>query len=215
VSQIPDSITPIPGWRLWNLGYKSGQWFLGSVGAWLCGPWWPPRQRMEAVHSYHTNRHPDPAPRKDCQCGLYAWATPERAYPFWDESDVLLPPPSAFGIVAGWGRVIIHERGDWRSQYAYPQRLALHCRYCFDRYHLLLLPAQHVLVDSQPICMCDRHYEDYRSSIPNPRCIRATAVEHELAVSYGIELISPGDAVWGPRRLPPEVVAAIAAAEES
>jgi hypothetical protein len=34
MTRVLDSITPIIGWRLWNLGYVGGQWLLGSVGAW-------------------------------------------------------------------------------------------------------------------------------------------------------------------------------------
>jgi hypothetical protein len=127
----PDYAEPIVGWRLWLVVADGGYLWLESL---LYSTRWSPRRALSAHcishrRCYLCNRaevHTAPthhAPHEDCDCGIYAAASPTTLAPYLDSS---YPGRSSVERVLGqvrlWGTVIECERG-WRAQYAYPDRL--------------------------------------------------------------------------------------------
>jgi hypothetical protein len=109
---------PIVAWRAWSLsGWRNGSHLLLRPVA-RRGPWKPLEPATAGCR--HNPLHDPPA--LDCHCGLHASPT----------LDILRRTrcPAVLGRVALWGRIVEHERG-YRGQFAYPQRLALICQYCF------------------------------------------------------------------------------------
>lgn len=116
VSEIPDLIEPIVGWRCWRV-YNDGS--LAALNAGSYGPEvWPPREAKQATCHKSTYLNPlagrrdhTNGPRESCSCGYYAAKLLSKAQ--WPESNY------AYGRVAMWGKVIEHE-GGFRGEYAYP-----------------------------------------------------------------------------------------------
>lgn len=110
---VPDSITPVVGWRAWRIGDDGALLSLMNSQRWPAG---------RALRATCTSRggHPrtgcscpqDPAPARTCRCGVYAVMrlkdVPGRG------------PNEVIGRVALWGRVVPGDDG-WRGEYAYPQ----------------------------------------------------------------------------------------------
>ncbi len=128
--KVPDSVTPIIGWRYWRMA--AGETLLRS----LTGrhQQWEPGQALRArcrfddvdrsdwryrmVSGFSTEAHP--APSEGCTCGLYAARSLEH-----------LRGQMLFGLhrmvvgqVSMWGKVIPGQHG-YRAEFAYPQRLSV------------------------------------------------------------------------------------------
>lgn len=136
---VPDRITPIVGWRVWQVVGVHGKKRLASqhvtpsawrdrssVGRFV----WTPGKALRAVCEVPKHRHAtcscpiEPAPAASCSCGFYVARSldllPEdylRKRKRWED-------PYVVGRVALWGKVIEHEDG-WRGEYAYPQAIYL------------------------------------------------------------------------------------------
>ena len=119
----PDAITPILGYRLWEVRGEA-----------LCSLWfsaipWAPQQKLRAacyeaqgpfpsaVLKRDRPLHAAPDPR--CRCGLYAASDPEDLPRRWSGTREVI----VCGVVALWGRVLVGERG-WRGEFARPLALS-------------------------------------------------------------------------------------------
>jgi hypothetical protein len=123
--QVPDYVTPIVGWRAWRVLETDDGPRLSSIVFSLL---WQPRTEMRAVcqpfpsrGSAYLARHA--APRRSCNCGIYAGATLVEAEPYLDGySHLGGGAPVVLGRVALWGTVVEAADG-WRASHAYPHEL--------------------------------------------------------------------------------------------
>jgi preprotein translocase subunit YajC len=114
---IPDYISPVVGYRVW-------QWNATGLKSLNGEPWLPGRPlaagcqavargtRVKAVHGAHELPHPN------CTCGVYAAKDPAHLRQFGYEGHGIQ------GEVYLWGTVVEHKLG-WRAQFAYPKSLSL------------------------------------------------------------------------------------------
>lgn len=114
---VPDSITPVIGWRTWRLDSEGRLRSWGSDDLWKPGE--PLRARCRRRRSGHALRRctcpQETAPARRCDCGIYAAQSIEQARKYLGGNGVI-------GRVALWGTVIEHEDGH-RAEYAYPAAL--------------------------------------------------------------------------------------------
>jgi len=142
---IPDSATPVYGFRLWTIERVMAK-LLGTYGPWTvgrnearCESSLTPGYPMITTTSSTTTTKAHPAPDPSCRCGFNALDTWEHlelkaghyggpqvvtfggtstTYPAWVEGNVEdILYPQVPGVAKGWGRVAIHT-GGWRSQFA-------------------------------------------------------------------------------------------------
>jgi len=120
VTDLPDYISPILGYRIW-------QWDVAGLCS-LNGEFWQPGKPLEArckvcdfalwrghhraVHGLHR------APHIKCTCGIYASKSLEHLRECGYERYGI------YGQVSLWGTAVEHQYG-WRAQYAYPRRVFL------------------------------------------------------------------------------------------
>jgi hypothetical protein len=117
--ELAFSTEPILAWRSWSLsGRRDGSELLLRPVAGRARPW-RPMEPAEAVCK-HARLHR--SPHVDCTCGLHGVPDPDELR--------RARHPAVLGRAAFWGRVIEHDHG-LRAQFAYPQRIALVCRFCF------------------------------------------------------------------------------------
>lgn len=117
---IPDYISPVVGYRVW-------QWNATGLNSLNGEPWLPGRALAagcraaargtiigcaKAVHGPHE------LPHWDCTCGVYAAKNLEHLRQFGYEGRGI------HGEVYLWGTVVEHKLG-WRAQFAYPKSLFL------------------------------------------------------------------------------------------
>jgi hypothetical protein len=128
---VPDYVEPVVGWRSWTLARTPDGFRLRSV---IFGTLWEPRHELEAeclarprrrlLHPWH-REPPHEGPSRNCDCGIYAADTAERAGMYLDDRAT---PWSALnrviGLVALWGNVVQCDTG-WRASRAYPVRVFL------------------------------------------------------------------------------------------
>ena len=116
---------PAVGWRTWRVA-------TGPDGAVLEGafsgvPWDPDTTHAVCDRGPSAMPGPHPVPAISCECGLYAFSTPDEALRCLvmspDEIDGGGPPPFVAGAVIGWGRIVQHGRQGWRAQHARPVAL--------------------------------------------------------------------------------------------
>lgn len=129
LTNVPDRITPVVGWRAWKLvpwHAKSDRHALLSLH--FEQPWKPGRP-LTASCDVPQRRHvplsctctPESAPATNCRCGIYAArefqhvAKYVSGAPELDRGEILV-----VGRIALWGRVVEYEDG-WRAEYGYPQ----------------------------------------------------------------------------------------------
>lgn len=124
VSETPDLVDPIVGWRCWEVGYD-GHLIALNAGGGHTSSVWEPRNAKRAVCNRHSNglyfgEAPKPThthgPYDGCSCGFYAAKLLAKAQ--WPSANY------AYGRVAMWGKVIEHE-GGYRAEYAYPVEVIL------------------------------------------------------------------------------------------
>ncbi|MEM4408584.1 MAG: hypothetical protein QXI19_07565 [Candidatus Caldarchaeum sp.] len=108
--ETPFAITPIVGYRVWNVygQYRSPR--LESITLFTLWPFWKPLQAYCYDHWLHS------PPDSRHKCGIYALKSEEDARRWLDR------PGRVLGLVALWGRVLLYERG-YIAQYAYPLAL--------------------------------------------------------------------------------------------
>ncbi len=119
----PDAITPILGYRLWEV--RGGR---------LCSLWfsaipWAPQKKLRAACYEAQGAFPSAVLKRDrplhgapdsrCRCGLYAVSDPEDLPLRWSGTKEVI----VCGVVGLWGRVFVGERG-WRGEFARPLALS-------------------------------------------------------------------------------------------
>lgn len=150
-SRIPRRGRPEIGWRSWRVEWGPDEYrgimtedgvekdfadgsatlhhVVYSPSLVLLSGWrtlWPKREELQACCSLD---RPHFSPDPDCDCGIYAFRSPDSLWPGymraspiqkgWSEGYVV---QRVFGEVYLWGQVIRGTRG-WRSEYAYPRRV--------------------------------------------------------------------------------------------
>ena len=109
IPAIPDYISPIVGYRVWN-------W--DAIGLWsLNGERWFP-DRALASKCPRADHEP---PTDDCSCGVYAAKNYEHLQRMFSTKFV---EDFVHGEVHLWGKVVEHDLG-YRAQFAYPKSLVL------------------------------------------------------------------------------------------
>jgi hypothetical protein len=139
MTQIPDYVTPIVGYRGWRwdssrlLSLNNEPWLPGKPMTAKCTAVMPAAVRIlvaklkdSGMSSHEIERMlaheiirmareqqqvPEhEAPLESCTCGIYAFKAPKK----------LLGAANIYGEVYLWGKVVEHKYG-WRAQYAYPK----------------------------------------------------------------------------------------------
>jgi hypothetical protein len=118
--KIPDYISPVVGYRVW-------QWDADGLKS-LNGEVWFPRQQLSAICKADASgrisglknaaHRASELPYFKCTCGIYAARTVEHIRQ-WGYGKFAVQ-----GEVYLWGRVVEHERG-WRAEFAYPKSFLL------------------------------------------------------------------------------------------
>ena len=104
----PDLVTAVIGFRQWRL--RGTELFpLRAPDRWTRG--------MQVAHC-ERGTHDDPAPAKECTCGIHAWYRPP------PRGASAFTPDFVAGAVALWGHIELHAHG-MRAQYAMIVALAL------------------------------------------------------------------------------------------
>jgi hypothetical protein len=184
-SPVPDlavetASEPVVAWRAWALtGDRDGGAAMLRPVAGRSRPW-RPREVAEATCKsarFHQAPHPG------CSCGLHG----THGFEILRKTRC----PAAFGRVAMWGRVIEHDHG-YRAQFAYPQRLALVCQFCFWLWGPLAEAPQHVgwFPRNDLIPFCDRHLSvAVRFGLRPRRVLAAPEVEQALRDAYAVDVL--------------------------
>lgn len=121
-SGMPERMRQVPvvGWRTWRVGTSAG----GAVleGPFSGVPWDPQTTHAGCPRSPSGRAGPHTVPATSCECGLYAFSTPDEALRYLvmqpDEVDEGAPVPVIAGAVIGWGRIVQHGSQGWRAQHA-------------------------------------------------------------------------------------------------
>src|SRR6266550_4426072 len=169
--EIPLSIEPVLGWRVWRLTRVRGELRLQAL---VHPDTWTPKEATAARCSLASH---EGAPLESCTCGYYAASSVENLA----AAGVFDRRVGVIGAIAMWGTVIEHARGA-RSEYAYPARLRLVCSPCLQE-GVIVDPVSGV-PDACLIPLCGRHWRS-RGHGQSP----ASAVQEELLATYGVELL--------------------------
>jgi preprotein translocase subunit YajC len=120
MTDVPDYISPILGYRIW-------QWDVAGLCS-FNGEFWQPGKWMEArckIYDFALWRGhqravhgPHRAPLMKCTCGIYAHKSLEHVREHGYQRSRI------HGQVSLWGTVVEHQQG-WRAQYAYPKSFFL------------------------------------------------------------------------------------------
>lgn len=147
VVEVPVSIEPVLGWRVWRLDEDGGTFSLASMTR---PDRWAPGTPFLGTCEF--GKHRDPAPDESCSCGIYAATSPEELA----RAAVLSSSVAAVGAIAMWGTVVEHARGA-RSKFAYPSRLRLVCSTCLGAGRGAVDPTVVVGSGSTLLPLCARH----------------------------------------------------------
>lgn len=133
VTEIPDLLEPITGWRLW---FVTNGLRLRSLTSSL--PLWHPETPPARAKCGCGVRHPE-APAWEGHCGIYALKSRQLLGDFGGRyisnfSEFRLHG-LVFGRVALWGRVIEHKNG-YRAELAWP--ISVSDRRIAETYHVQL-----------------------------------------------------------------------------
>jgi hypothetical protein len=175
--ELPLSIDPVRGWRVWRLSRIGGRLVLRSI---THDASWEPDEAMHATCPRTSAGHR--APGDGCTCGLYAVSTPEAL----SRAGVFNAGIGVVGAIAMWGRVVEHGRGA-RSEFAYPARLRLVCGSCLAQGSGAVPPVQVRESGSGLMPVCGKHATGLRGPT-----VAADAIEAELLATYGVELLPLG-----------------------
>lgn len=123
--ETPDYVEPFVGWRVWLVVEQDEQIRLRSV---VFNVPWLVREPMTAsclrrrINLLPWRRQPaHPAPRPDCDCGIYG-ATLERVGGYLDGRFDGHRVHRVLGRVKLWGTVVECAWG-WRASHAYPEHI--------------------------------------------------------------------------------------------
>jgi hypothetical protein len=166
---VPLSIEPVLGWRVWHLVRHGGQLRLGAIAHRTT---WTPQEATKA----RCARTSHAAPQRYCTCGYYATSSVDALA----SAGVFNRGIAVIGAVAMWGTVIEHARGA-RAEFAYPARLRLVCSQCLQGGSVV--DPVTVVEDTRLIPLCERHRRSHGEGLP------ASAVQAELLSTYGVELL--------------------------
>jgi hypothetical protein len=169
--EIPLSIEPVLGWRVWHLVRQNEQLRLHALShpdTWTA---------QEATPARCSRTSHEGAPLQSCTCGYYAASSMENLA----ASGVFGRGVGVVGAIAMWGRVIEHARGA-RSEYAYPARLRLVCGPCLEQGQIV--DPTSVVEDTWLIPLCTRHWHS-----KGVGRVPASVVQAELLATYGVELL--------------------------
>jgi hypothetical protein len=168
--EVPLSIEPVLGWRVWHLVRQGGEPRLRAIAH---PTTWTPQEatRARCVRTSHG------APQRYCTCGYYATSSIDALA----KAGVFHRGIGVIGAVAMWGTVIEHARGA-RSEYAYPARLRLVCSQCLQGGSIV--DPVTVVEDTWLVPLCDRH-----SRSVGDRGLPASTVQADLLSAYGVELL--------------------------
>src|SRR5207247_111530 len=182
--EIPLSIEPVLGWRVWRLARRRGELTLVAMTR---NDAWPAGRSMRAACS---GGHA--APGTSCRCGLYAADSVSHLA----ASGVFSNGGGVIGAIAMWGTVVEHHRGA-RSEFAYPARLRLVCGPCLQEGRVAD-PEEVVGSDSRLVPMCSSHLKKDGATGPP-----AAEVQPELLSTYAVELLpKPKISRLTPQRTP-------------
>jgi EAL domain-containing protein (putative c-di-GMP-specific phosphodiesterase class I) len=172
--EVPLSLEPVLGWRVWQLDDDHGIPTLIS----LTRPdLWPPGEPFRATCEIGVHR--GRVPEESCSCGVYAASSPEALAGAVALNRVV----AVVGAIAMWGTVIEHERGA-RSEFAYPARLRLVCGLCLGEGRGAVEPVAVFASGTLLAPMCKRHAAR-RSGPTRP----ASEVQAALLSSYAVDLM--------------------------
>jgi hypothetical protein len=122
LTEVPDFIEPVIGWRVWRISHRRPEAGLMSA---IIRTRWPRLQPLQATcevfRPIWRRRRPHEVPEPDCTCGIHAapLSTLEQQLA---GTPLGRKPYLAIGRVALWGRVVECEQG-WRAELAYPEKL--------------------------------------------------------------------------------------------
>lgn len=129
MTEVPDYIAPVQGWRLWLVVCRAESLQLASI---VYDVSWPQGQPLEAqclhrrrlgMRTWRKEQPRHAVPDSSCRCGIYAASNPFRLGAYLDSDFVRRRAVHlVVGRVSLWGTVIESERG-WRASYAYPSHL--------------------------------------------------------------------------------------------
>jgi hypothetical protein len=122
---------PILAWRCWRLGERRGKYRLLSITYPIA--WRPLRPlRAHCVLRFKSgglyantgggslkDEDHGPAPERRHNCGIYGVKTPKQVDNWSNEKQGFV---SVVGVVALWGRVLLHD-GGYKAECAYPKAL--------------------------------------------------------------------------------------------
>jgi hypothetical protein len=123
MSEAPDYVSPVIGWRLWEVQRRGEEPVLRSLVRRDCR--WPagsplvaecPASRLPGPRDRH------PAPGEACWCGVHAFKDQGEALRTMCDIGPELDGPLVVGSVSLWGRVVDCEHG-YRAERAYPATL--------------------------------------------------------------------------------------------
>jgi hypothetical protein len=123
VSQAPDQVEPVQGWRVWDVVVLDRAPRLCSLAFWSI--WLPGRAasatcRRTPLEGVVAGLPPHTAPAEGCRCGLYATAaavdTLEYSQDVRRRGDTV---HRVVGRVSLWG-IVIECEGGWRASSGYP-----------------------------------------------------------------------------------------------
>lgn len=174
-ADLPTSIEPVLGWRVWRLLDDDHDVRLGSMTR---PDLWPQGEPFRATCPTPTAHGPR-VPAESCSCGIYAASTPEDLA----HAGVLGVSASVVGAIAMWGTVVEHDRGA-RAELAYPSRLRLACATCLNEGRGVVDPSVVVGWGSTPVAFCVRH----AIGRAGPRK-RAAEVQAALLSGYAVEVM--------------------------
>jgi hypothetical protein len=169
---VPLSIEPVLGWRVWRLTRERGELRLQA----LAHPdTWTPNDATAA----RCSRAPHlGAPLESCTCGYYAASSVENLA----AAGVFDRRVGVIGAIAMWGTVVEHHRGA-RSEYAYPARLRLVCGPCVQEGRVAD-PEEVVGNDTYLVPMCSSHLKKEKATGAS-----AAEVQSELLSTYAVEVL--------------------------
>ena len=167
---VPLSIEPVLGWRVWHLVREVGGLRLKAV---VHPATWTPQEATKA----RCARTSHAAPQRHCTCGYYATSSVDALA----SAGVFNRGIGVIGAVAMWGTVIEHARGA-RAEFAYPARLRLVCSQCLQGGSIV--DPVTVVEDAWLVPLCGRHWRSHGDGH-----LPASTVQAELLSTYGVELL--------------------------
>lgn len=171
---VPTFIECVIGYRAWHADTEYQLWPLHSARRpWVpgintarcnCGTW----RSLRFEWYWHQGRRvlepaPEhPAPDPQCECGLYSWRRPKRA---WYQAPAPGPPLLIAGAVASWGHLQVHKDG-FRAEHACVVTLGYHTETMADALDVLVHIAARYGVDLVPLSDLEKAASRHGTPLP-------------------------------------------------